>query len=213
MRYKNLSVVLFLLTVIFILLVQLNIFKEIDLLLNGWSYSLSNPVTDVFWRMFTVLSDTEILAVLSLLILVYLFYQKKVIEIILYLFLMSSGIMITFVLKILLQRERPGDVEYIDFWGLGKDIVSYSLPSGHAVKSLLLFGFVLWFIQQNYHHNRYTLILSTLLVFIIIFCGIGQMFLNEHYMSDIIGGYLVGFTVFSFSFWLYRVRFPMSYIR
>lgn len=160
---------------------------------------------DIFWRMFTLLGDTEILAVLSLLILVYLTYQKKFIEMILYLFLMSTGIMITFGLKLLIHRERPGEIEYVDFLGVGKELISYSFPSGHAVKSLLLFGFVLWLLRKYFHKNRYTLTLSIVLVIIILFCGIGQIFLHEHYLSDVIGGYLIGLTIYSFSLWMYPI--------
>lgn len=185
------------------LLMQLDVIKKLDLLVNKWSYTLSNTVTDVFWRLFTWLGDTETLALLSVLMIIFLFLQKRIQEMILYISVITSGVLITFLLKVIIQKERPGEVEYIDFLGFGKETISYSFPSGHAVKSLLLFGFLIWLIRKNYLKNQYTISLTLLLLIGIIFCGIGQIFLHEHYLSDVIGGYLIGITIHSYSLWLY----------
>ena len=177
--------------------------KSTDLLFNQLSYEIANPISDVFWRIFTLLGDTEALAVVSVLLVAFLLWQKKIQEIILYLVLMASGILLTLGLKLTFQKERPGEVEYIDFLGFGKDIVSYSFPSGHAVKSLLMLGFIIWFIRKNYRKNKYTFITTRLLLMAIVLCGIGQIFLHEHYLSDVIGGYLIGSTIQFYFLWIY----------
>ncbi|WP_042148430.1 phosphatase PAP2 family protein [Paucisalibacillus sp. EB02] len=201
--YKRLCIIAFLFSLCCVLLIQQDVIKRIDFLFNQWSYSFSNPMTDVFWRMFTILGDTETLAISSILMIAFLLWKKKIQEIILYILMMSSGIIITFCLKIIIQKDRPGDVEYIDFWGFGRDIISFSFPSGHAVKSLLLFGFIIWLIRKSYPKNQYTITLTILLLIGIVLCGFGQIFLHEHYLSDVIGGYLVGITIHSFSLWMY----------
>ncbi|WP_102029051.1 phosphatase PAP2 family protein [Salirhabdus sp. Marseille-P4669] len=206
MRFKGYFYTFFFITVFFVWLVKLDSLSNMDQIIYDWSNTLSTPSTDFFWRMFTIFGDTEMLAILSLIIVFFLYSTKKIQEVILYLFLMSTGIVVTLILKRIMKVERPGEVHYIDFWGLGNNIVSYSFPSGHAMKSLLLFGFIVWIVHTFYRNQKYIPYLKMVLVLFILLCGLGQVFLQSHYLSDVIGGYLIGMTCIFLSLWLYTRR-------
>lgn len=204
LNYNKNFVIFFILSAIFVLFVPIGFFDGIDLFVYEWTSFVANPFLDNFWRMFTLLGETEALALLSLIIVVFLFRNKKYSEITLYLFMMSIGIVLTLVLKLLIKKDRPGEVEYIDFWGYGNHIISYSFPSGHAVKSFLVFSFLIWYVRRNYQQLKTLAVITTVFTMVFLLCGIGQMFLEEHYISDVIGGYFIGFTCFSFSLSVYE---------
>lgn len=205
MNYKQLCITSFSLSIMLVIFVQFGYFHTMDSFIYEWTKSMSNSTTDTMWRIFTLVGETEALAILSLVIIIFLIWQRKWKESFLFLFLMGIGVVLTFCLKVLFQRDRPDGIEYIDFWGFGQEIISYSFPSGHAVKSLLLLGFIIWLFHHTGNPNKLKPLIYFLLVFAIAMCGIGQVFLHEHFLSDSLGGFIIGVTILFFSFWMYSL--------
>ncbi|MDX2374473.1 phosphatase PAP2 family protein [Psychrobacter sp. PP-21] len=90
----------------------------------------------------------------------------------------------TFINKMVFQRARPIDILLQEH--------TYSFPSGHATISIALYGFLAYMmIRFSQSFVRQVRILSlALLLFLLI--GLSRIVLNEHYLSDVIGGFLVG---------------------
>lgn len=90
----------------------------------------------------------------------------------------------TFLSKMVFQRARPIDILLMEH--------TYSFPSGHATISIALYGFLAYMaIRFSTHFVRQVRILSlTLLLCLLI--GLSRIVLNEHYLSDVMGGFLVG---------------------
>jgi undecaprenyl-diphosphatase len=144
----------------------------------------------------TFLADTKILALFSLITVIILWIWREFKWIFFYLVLMSSGVFLTLFLKLGIKRDRPGGiVEYIDFWGMGGELISYSYPSGHAVKSFLLFGFWILYLKQTSLKNQLHQIVFIFLIACPVFVGVGQILLGRHYLSDVVGGYIIGFAI------------------
>ncbi|WP_201532711.1 phosphatase PAP2 family protein [Psychrobacter ciconiae] len=90
----------------------------------------------------------------------------------------------TFLSKMLFQRERPADILLFEH--------THSFPSGHATITLALYGFITYLLMrfsQNYVHKIRIFVMAT---FFMVLIGLSRIVLNEHYLSDVLGGYLVG---------------------
>ena len=90
----------------------------------------------------------------------------------------------TFVNKMVFQRARPIDILLQEH--------TYSFPSGHATISIALYGFLAYMairFSQSFIHQVRILSLAVLLC---LFIGLSRIVLNEHYLSDVMGGFLVG---------------------
>ncbi len=90
----------------------------------------------------------------------------------------------TFVNKMVFQRARPIDILLMEH--------TYSFPSGHATISIALYGFLAYMairFSQSFIHQVRILSLALLLCLLI---GLSRIVLNEHYLSDVMGGFLVG---------------------
>lgn len=90
----------------------------------------------------------------------------------------------TFVTKLLFQRARPIDILLLES--------TYSFPSGHATVTVALYGF-LAYIAIRFSERfavQVRIVMMTILVTVLI--GLSRIVLNEHYLSDVLGGYLVG---------------------
>ncbi len=90
----------------------------------------------------------------------------------------------TFLSKMVFQRSRPIDILLMEH--------TYSFPSGHATISIALYGFLAYMaIRFSQSFIRQVRILS-LAVLLCLLIGLSRIVLNEHYLSDVMGGFLVG---------------------
>ena len=70
---------------------------------------------------------------------------------------------------------------------------SYSFPSGHSMISVLFFGSIIYLVNKyNVKHKK--LITFSLSTFILL-VGISRIYLGVHYLTDVVGGYLLGLVV------------------
>ena len=96
----------------------------------------------------------------------------------------SGSAAFTFLTKYLFKRERPDDILLFEH--------THSFPSGHATITIALYGFITYLLirfNQNFAQRIHILICS---IFFMLLIGLSRIVLNEHYLSDVLGGYLVG---------------------
>ncbi len=108
------------------------------------------------------------------------------------LFNATNGL-ITFILKNFLHRSRPDPLESLIQPG------GFSLPSGHASSSLLLYGMIAFLLLRTVKNpqSRFALILaSALFIFSI---GVSRLYLGVHYPTDV----LIGFGIGGLMLWLF----------
>ncbi|MFA5188582.1 MAG: LssY C-terminal domain-containing protein [Patescibacteria group bacterium] len=86
--------------------------------------------------------------------------------------------------KIIIRRPRPEEVAiYLE--------KSASFPSGHAALAMALFGFLIYFSWRNLKNwkNKLNILFAGALVIIAV--GFSRLYLGLHYLSDVLGGYLL----------------------
>lgn len=90
----------------------------------------------------------------------------------------------TFLSKSIYHRARPIDILLVER--------TYSFPSGHATITVALYGFIAYLLIRFSQHFRQRVRIFVVAVFFAILIGFSRILLNEHYLSDVLGGYLVG---------------------
>ncbi len=94
---------------------------------------------------------------------------------------------LVYLIKFFVGRPRPlGALKYGEF--------GRSFPSGHATVSIFLFGYISYLLIKFYKNSlRRNMAIASLwtLIFLI---GFSRFYLDVHYLSDVLGGYLLGGT-------------------
>ena len=90
----------------------------------------------------------------------------------------------TFLSKLLFQRDRPVHILLFE--------QTDSFPSGHATITVALYGFLAYTAIRFSRNFSQQVRIVVMTVFFSILVGLSRIVLNEHYLSDVLGGYLVG---------------------
>jgi undecaprenyl-diphosphatase len=90
--------------------------------------------------------------------------------------------------KLAIARPRPGaDLVEVFF-----QMNDYSFPSGHTAQYTALFGFAFFLVYVLARRSAWRTALLALLALPIVLIGISRMYLGQHWLSDVLGGYALG---------------------
>ena len=90
----------------------------------------------------------------------------------------------TFLSKLLFHRTRPVDILLFE--------QTDSFPSGHATITVALYGFLAYMAIRFSRSFATQVRIAAITIFFSLLIGLSRILLNEHYLSDVLGGYLVG---------------------
>lgn len=156
-----------------------------DTYVRGLVKGLQTESSLTFFSYFTKLgSAIGIVTILIISLLV--FWQKRYYAAMI---VYPMGILITHLvnkgIKEIVKRERPSLNEALDALG-------YSFPSGHAMLSIMTFGFLTYIIAANLKRVTGKYVITILMGILIVSIGLSRVILNVHYPTDILAGYCVG---------------------
>jgi len=155
-----------------------------DMIIKEWINQLVSPLFDHIFIFVTQFGSPLAFTVLGLLTFIYLLAYKKWLEgIFLNICLFAAWSSMNY-LKDFFGRDRPPG-EHLTF------AEGFSFPSGHAMLSIAFYGFIAYLILFNWPDKRGK-ILAALLYVLIFLIGISRIYLNVHYASDVLVGYLFG---------------------
>lgn len=204
---KNISILFSFITILFTLYIvffesiflDVILFERLILADTSLIESLMAYMPDITENSSSFIGSSELLLILAVAVSVILFSKKQISMLLLFYVITSGSVILTFLMKISIARERPGEILYFDLFGLTGDLVSYSYPSGHVVKSgvfILFIAFLLHVFIKNVV-VKYTM--WSLMVLSVGFVGTVQLIRGRHFPSDIVGGCLVMITWFFIS--------------
>lgn len=149
-----------------------------------WFDHLSHPCFDIFFGRITQLGSPLAFVLLGIIALVVLLRLRRALQgIILNLCLIVSWAVMSG-LKMLFTRPRP----------LGEQLTyatGYSFPSGHAMVSMAFYGFLAYLVWINLPGKQGKCWAGSL-VFLVFLIGVSRIYLNVHYASDVLAGFLLG---------------------
>lgn len=175
------------------LFLALGFLNYFDLVISDNISTLWNPFFNSF---FIILSqyifDTKVLCVFAILFFLFNFKKDKVKSFI-FLFIVGLTAVISEGAKYLFSKPRPTDSLVLE--------TSFSFPSSHASISFVLFILIYFYFENNFKNKKLFLSFG---VFLILLIGFSRIYLNVHYLSDVLGGYLLGAIVLIF---LKKIRY------
>ncbi|OHA19443.1 MAG: hypothetical protein A2836_03880 [Candidatus Taylorbacteria bacterium RIFCSPHIGHO2_01_FULL_45_63] len=168
--------------------------------------SLWFPPLSNIMLFFTFLGSTTSIIIFSLFVIAYLFSKKRYSAAVFFAAAIFLSYLLTALLKNGLLIERPL-ASFVPEGG-------FSFPSGHATSSTAFF-FSIWFIFfQNVSSSKIRKLLLFLCFLIPLLIGASRVYLNVHFASDILGGFLLGlfssffcYILWQWSIFLFKKRF------
>lgn len=149
-----------------------------------WLHAQSNPILDRVMLTITQFGNPSTVVFIVIVTLVILWYRNRQAAKIFALTCLGAFILNTG-LKLAFSKPRP------HLWKLLISEKSFSFPSGHALGSLVLYGFIAYLLADRY--PKYAKVFYSLAVLAIAAIGISRLYLGVHWPTDVIAGYGVGF--------------------
>ncbi len=150
-----------------------------------------------FFTLITNFGNPIIITIFTTLFIIYSFLLKKKKYIIP---MLSSIFFATFsniIIKNIFERPRPDVSFYIEH--------GFSFPSGYSTIAVAFYGFISYFLIRNIKNRKKKfaiIFFSTTLIFII---GFSRIYLGSNYLSDVIGGFLLGAMCLSLSVFISEI--------
>ena len=140
----------------------------------------------VFFSLVTFLGSSSVVIVVAIALIYFFFVKRKFAYILSFVITFFGAEFSVYVLKEVVGRLRPP----VDMAFLVEN--SFSFPSGHATIAVALYGFIIYILfRESGGRSRRMAILfiGVLLIFLI---GLSRLYLGVHFLSDVVGGFLLG---------------------
>jgi undecaprenyl-diphosphatase len=151
----------------------------------AWLQQFRSPALDTLMRGLSLMGS-EGIAVLLVVLLVYLGFRGRWGAAASLLLVVGGAQLLNDILKDLFQRTRPAPVAGLIL------AQQFSFPSGHAMVSAAFYLFVAY-LGWRLLRGRWRYVLSGGLVVLILLIGISRLYLDAHYFTDVVAGYIAGF--------------------
>ena len=125
-------------------------------------------------------------------------YKKNIFESIFLLVNTLGSFLLNVLLKQVFNRVRPFHLSLVEQGGL-------SYPSGHSMVVMSMYLALLYLLIREEERKNKKLLLKGLAGVYILLMGLSRMYLGVHWPTDIIGGYIIGYLLYSWSKRIIRV--------
>ncbi len=156
----------------------------IDIVTKQWLNSIASPTIDVIMNYVTNFGSPLAFYIMTAGGLTYFVYRRKMIWGIFLVTNLFATWAIMNMLKVLFMRERPVG-EHLTY------ATGYSFPSGHAMLSLVFYGFIMYYLLTR-GRGKWVKTFASLLVLLILLIGVSRIYLNVHFATDVLGGFILG---------------------
>ena len=106
----------------------------------------------------------------------------------LYATLAIDTVITNFIFKQLIRRDRPDVLKLIKQGG-------FSFPSGHSMISMSMYGMLIYLCYKKIKNKYIKWIICSLLCILILSIGLSRVYLGVHYISDVLGGFILSFVM------------------
>jgi membrane-associated phospholipid phosphatase len=163
-------------------------FHSIDTSVNLWIPSIQSSDLTFFAKEIAVVFDTTSLVIFSLVISGILFLKHHKPHGLLLLVAMGGDGLIVSILKSLEHVARPTNGIFYN--------TGFSYPSGHSAGCTVFGGLLAYFAWRHWQNTRSKALIGVSMGGVVGVVGFDRVYLNVHWFSDVLGGWLFG------AFWL-----------
>ena len=145
----------------------------------------SSPLLDGIFKVISYMFDYPLVIVVALLLLLF----KKYKQMVYFLILEGVGLVSQLTLKALINRPRP----YVTHNEIRNilEASNSSFPSGHSVTCMMAVVFLFCLIKDSNLKRNTKIVCYSLLGGALFMCLINRMYLGQHYLTDVLGGFVI----------------------
>ncbi|HET7276388.1 MAG TPA: phosphatase PAP2 family protein [Longimicrobiaceae bacterium] len=163
--------------------------RQLDRALMVWLNARSTPTLDIVALEVTTLGGAVVVWMTVLVSSAFLWVTRHRYSVLLLWVAVLGGNLLSSLLKMTFDRPRPDLFEWLTpYAGMS------SFPSGHSTSAMVVYTTLAYLIARLESTRRLRIMTYSFAGVVIIMIGISRVYLGVHYPSDVIGGYLVGFT-------------------
>jgi len=199
LRHQRIALLILSLSLICFLLIAFlrSSFSTVDANVNSWALSIQSTAFTQIAKLIHYGFDTIALFIITLLIAVYLLYKHYRTDALLLVGAMLGDFVIVAIVKRLIHSARPLN-------GIIQE-AGFSFPSGHAMAAVVLLGLLTYFIWQHFKSRNVKILSGVLFILISLVVGFSRIYLNVHWLSDVVGAYALGIFWVTFSIVAFRL--------
>jgi membrane-associated phospholipid phosphatase len=150
-----------------------------------WIHQFANPQLDRIMLFLTALGDPPTVVTIFIATIIWLGLKKRYADVLRFSIVCIGGVLINQEMKLFFAKPRP------ELWPRLITDMTFSFPSGHAVGSMVVYGFLAYIFAKEFQQiKRYIYVCAIALIIAI---GFSRLYLGVHYPTDIIAGYGIGF--------------------
>lgn len=153
----------------------------------NWVESSNDRALYSVMKLISMVGSSEIILALTLAIAAFFLYKRYWHHLVLFLTVSVGGVALNLALKLLFQRERPGEGRAIEVFDFSLNIPSYSFPSGHTMRSTILICFLIYLIYRYVRSSAVQYSLYTISIVVMVAIAFSRVILDAHFLSDVLG--------------------------
>lgn len=166
---------------------------QVDHAVHTFAHSVRQPGLDGIMQGLSTLGSGYILVPLNIVLLVLLWPRSRQAALLIP-GLTLGAVVIEGLAKWLVHRPRPRGV-------------GYGFPSGHAIASMVFFSVLIYLVWTMKARSAYCWAVTLIGACAIIGIGVSRLYLNAHWLTDVLGGWAGGMSYLWFALaWLERRR-------
>ncbi|MBH8576803.1 phosphatase PAP2 family protein [Nostocaceae cyanobacterium CENA369] len=150
-----------------------------------WLHQFANPSLDNFMLAITNIGNPSTVVIVAGTSLGILWWRRYRVEAYIFVLACLGGLILNTGLKLFFSKPRP------ELWHQLISEKFFSFPSGHALGSMVLYGFISYLLAI--HYPQFTKVIYSAAVILIAVIGMSRLYLGVHWPTDVIAGYGVGF--------------------
>lgn len=190
-------------SIYFVVLAKSNKPLLLDRILDEWVTGIFQEQTYPFFKFVTELGDKIGIGIAALIMVLWLWIKKRdYFGMAVFVFAVALGNEMNKWIKEFVGRERPAT---------SIEAESLSFPSGHAMVGLILYMLAAYLLNKSIITSSTKWLIRVIAFIIILLIGLSRIVLQDHFPTDVLGGFTIGLVwsmlwIFLYE-WLY-IRFP-----
>jgi undecaprenyl-diphosphatase len=193
MKKKNLLLIGLAALILFIIIAIQVIFQtpltNLDKKLNIVMPNIENPNLVSFFSILGIIFDAKVLTLVVIILALFLWILKLKKEAYFTSITMIISALITLILKDIFHIARPLNILIQE--------VDNSFPSGHASIIVIFTGLLTYLIFNKIKNKTIRGASICISIFLILLISFSRLYLNAHWLSDVLGGFCIGAFILS----------------